>query len=352
MEGDGLNTSNFPEADLLRGRRALVTGATGFVGANLVRGLLERGAEVHALVRHDSDLWRIADIAPRLKLHRADIMRYGEVRRAVDDALPEYVFHLAVGRAHGSHAARVKTLRANVEGTLNLLEATAPLDYLRLVCGAGSLEYGKKFKALEEQDAPDPATFYSATKAAATILCRQFAREHGRPVVALRFFSVYGYWESPSRLIPTAIVAALKGRELALTGPGFRRDLVFVEDIVEACLLAGVRGAAEPGEIVNVGTGRQWDNEEVAALVAEVTGRPLRVRAGAYPPRATDTGHWVADRRKAERLLGWRPRHELREGLEKTVEWIRRHPREYFDATSEEASAESSFSETRPWRTA
>ena len=81
-----------------------------------------------------------------------------------------------------------------------------------------------------------------------------------------------------------------------------------------------------PGEIINIGSGQQWSNEDVVDLVQSVTGQRIATRIGEYPARPFDTGHWVADIGKAKRLLGWEPRHTLREGLEKTAAWFRAHP--------------------------
>ena len=123
------------------------------------------------------------------------------------------------------------------------------------------------------------------------------------------------------RLVPTAIRAALQGTALPLTADDWYRDFVFVEDVVEACLLAGTTPGIE-GEIMNVGTGRQHSNREVVAAVETALGVPVKVRVGAYAPHATDTRHWVADVEKARSKLGWRARHSLEEGVRKTVAWV------------------------------
>jgi nucleoside-diphosphate-sugar epimerase len=136
----------------------------------------------------------------------------------------------------------------------------------------------------------------------------------------LRLFSVYGRWESPSRFIPTAIRAALGGGEMALTAPGVRHDFVYVDDVVDAMLTAATANGVD-GEVINVGSGREWTNEEVVDAVQRLTGRVVRVRTGEYPAKTADTAHWVADVGKAAALLGWRPAHDLTSGLRETIEW-------------------------------
>lgn len=304
------------------GKRILVTGATGMVGANLVRQLLTDGAQVHGLLRSQSPLWRIRDIAQDLELHKGDLRDAESVRNIVSSARPEIIFHLATSRAAATPAERIETLRTNVEGTQNLLEATASLDYERFVLAGSSLAAGTHDGPVDEQSPPRPSTFFGAAKAAGTILAQQFARSGGKRLAVLRLYSVYGYWESAHRLIPTAILAAISRRPISLTTPGFRRDLVFVDDVVEALCLAAGPVQLEPGELLHIGTGVQSANEDTVRAIEQACGRRITVSATDYPPRDSDTTNWVCNPAKAETMLGWRARHSLAQGIGKTVQWM------------------------------
>jgi nucleoside-diphosphate-sugar epimerase len=304
----------------LRGTRVLISGAAGFLGANLTRELLRQGAAVHAVVRPGSELCRIANIVPDLSLHTVDLLDADALHRVVTLARPVFVIHLAVRREDRSPSERQATLQANVLGTSNLLESTASLDYRRFVHFGSSLEYGPAAGPLRENTFPRPRTYYGVTKAAATLLCQQAARGGSRPVVVLRPFNVYGPWEAPHRLVPTAIAAALHEGEMALTAPGYRRDWVYVDDVVDACLLA-LAAEEIAGEVINIGSGRQHGNEDIVGMVEALTGHTIRVRRGEHPPRPWDRPAWVADMAKSKRLLGWEPRHSLREGLARTIAW-------------------------------
>ncbi|MBZ5589085.1 MAG: NAD(P)-dependent oxidoreductase [Acidobacteriia bacterium] len=305
----------------LRGKRVLVTGASGFLGANLCRTLLHAGASVHAAVRPSSELFRLGDVTYEVKIHAFDLCDREAVHRAVVNVRPTFVFHAAAHTAV-HHQANVASEAADtVTATAQLLDAVAAVGCERLVHVGSSLEYGPADRPHREDDALRPSTLRGATKAAATLLVLQQAREGTVAAVVVRPFSIYGLWEPDCRLVPSAIRAAFTGEVLPLTKPGLRRDFVFVEDVCEACLCAALKDGVV-GEAINLGTGRQTSNEELVALVERVTGLTVKVAVGAFSARVSDRGFWAADTGKAERLLGWVAGHSLTDGLEKTVGWF------------------------------
>lgn len=315
----------------LQGKSAFVTGAAGFIGANLTRELLDQGATVHAMVRPGGNLVRISELLPRLRLHEVDLNDGDELAETIRGIEPDMIFNLASSGGHPSTPlARFQFLKTNVLGTFNLLEAVAPIEFEHFVHFGSSLEYGSRGTPLRETLRLEPSTFRGVSKASAALLCQQFAHTHQKPLVLIRPFSVYGYWEAPTRLIPTAVMAALRGREMELTTPGFSRDPIFVDDLVEASLLTlGVKKAY--GKVINVGSGRQWSNEQIVELIQSIAGREIELHVGAHPPSPSDTQNWVADISRARRYLGWQPKHSLRAGLEKTIAWIRTHLDVYDD---------------------
>ncbi len=312
----------------LGGSRVLVTGAAGFLGANLVRALSARAVDVHAVVRPTSGLWRLEGCLPRTVLHRLDLRDFDRVLHVFRAIEPDFVIHAAAsGRHPADPAGRLEGLATSVIGTANLLEAVRDTGVRRVVHVGSSLEYGRRRRPLRPDDRLDPVTPRGTAKAAASLVCRQHAREH--PLVIVRPFSIYGPWEQPDRLIPTAARAVLDGRPIALTRSGVRRDFVFVDDVTEACL-AAMTAAGIDGEEFNVGSGSQFSNEEVVALIQELCGRRVELRVGAHPGTPADSPHWVADIRRTRERLAWAPRHSLTSGLRKTLAWMRQrdHDRE------------------------
>ncbi|WP_322797954.1 NAD-dependent epimerase/dehydratase family protein [Thermoflexus sp.] len=315
----------------MTGWRILITGGAGFIGANLVRRFLTLGAELHLVVRPEAKRWRLSGLEDHVTLHPVDVRDGVRVRQAVEAVRPHAVFHLAMPAGHPRTTdERLEALTVSVMGTAYLLEAAGAAGTARFVHVGSSLEYEPMARSLRESDPLRPNTDRGLAKMLASRLVEFYARFRGVPAIILRPFSVYGPWESPRRFIPTLLRAALRDEEIRLTAPGYRHDWIFVADVVEACCRA-LEASVEPGEAFNIGTGVQWSNEEVVAIVEALVGRPLRRRIGEYPPSPPDRTCWVAEIEKAQRSLGWSPAWDLPSGLRATLTWMQDHLHLYTD---------------------
>ena len=254
--------------------RVLVAGAAGFIGANLVRRLLQGGSQVTSLVRPGGSSWRLEEIERDLDLVEVDVRDAAAVAELVADHRPELAVNLASTGGHPkTQEARQAQLETSVLGSAAIVEALAGTGCTRLVHVGSSLEYGPSMEPMREDDPLAPTVPRGAAKAAGTLVCLVWARALELPTVALRPFSVYGPWESGSRLVPSALRAAIDGSELPLTEAGLVRDFVYVDDVVEAILRALTAPASLDGRIVNVGSGVQTTNEELVEIAGRVVGR-------------------------------------------------------------------------------
>ncbi len=308
------------------GKRVTVTGGTGFVGANLVRRLVAEGAEVHVLSRDPANAWRLAALAGRITMLQADLACREQVEKVLALTRPAVVFHLATARVSEMPENFPAFLSINTLGAYNVLTAARQAGAAMLVSAGSQLEYGSGQAPHRETDPLRPVTSHGLTKAAATMFLQAEAQKLAPAIVLLRLFHVYGPWESPKRLIPTALRAALNGTRLRTTPPGPRRDPVFVGDVVEAFLLAAARPDLS-GEVFNIASGHQLANEEIVQMIGKVAGKPLAVDPGAYPPHANDATFRVGNIRKAREILGWQPQTSLEQGLRATMDWIAEYDR-------------------------
>ncbi|HEX6595639.1 MAG TPA: NAD-dependent epimerase/dehydratase family protein, partial [Acidimicrobiales bacterium] len=220
----------------------------------------------------------------------------------------------AASRAEATAADRARTAAVNATSGPWLVDALPPS--CRAVVRLGSsTEYGQVDGPMDESAPVRPRGFFGATKAAGSLLVSAAAAARGMRAVVLRAFQVYGPGDHVKRFVPTVLRAARTGEVVPLTGPGLRRDWVYVDDVVEACVRAALADHLAAGEVLNVGTGTQTANEDVVAAAERVTGRPIAVAAGAHPGCGWDAPSWVCDPSRARELLGWEAKVTLEDGL-------------------------------------
>jgi len=301
----------------------LVTGAAGFVGACLVRRLVKMGLRVHALVSPEGNLWRIEDILPSVTLHRGDITDETFVRSVVEQSTPSIIYHLAAHGAYPTQNHPKNILMTNVLGTCHLLEALERIPYKLFINTGSSSEYGFKQKPMHEDDLPEPNSYYAVAKLSQTMLCQYTAKSQKKPIVTFRLFSVYGPYEEPSRLVPTIIRRCLQGEALQMVSPATVRDFIFVEDVMDAYLHVEPLLNC-PGEIFNIGTGRQVSLKEMTDSVIKMTKSQVDVNWNTMQERIWDSSVWVGDVGKARRLLYWQAKTSLEQGLIQTMEWLKK----------------------------
>lgn len=302
--------------------RVLITGAAGFVGANLARHMLARGDELWLAVRPGSDRRRLSEIEGDARIVEADLQEPEAASRVVGEARPRFVMHLAAYGAYSWQTEADRIFDTNAMGTRRLLEACAAAGVECLVHAGSSSEYGYKDHAPAECELPEPNSDYAVAKLAATMSCAQFARERDLRTVTLRLYSAYGPWEHPKRLVPTLVRAATRGELPPLVSPDVARDFVFVDDVCSAFVLASESPGDHPGAVYNVASGRQTTIRELVETARSLFGVEADPDWGSMPDRGWDTTTWIGDPSLIQRELGWHPGVDIDDGLSRTAEWI------------------------------
>jgi len=301
----------------------VITGGSGFVGANVVERLVERGERVHLLLRREARLWRLEHLLDRIEIHEADLADAKPVRDAFERIRPGTVLHLATEGAYESQGDAERIFETNLRGTLHVLSSAVEFGAGLIVNVGSSSEYGFKSEAMRESDRLEPNSFYAVAKAAQTHMTALFSRTHEIPAVTLRLFSIYGPWEEPTRLIPTLIRRARAGEPLLMAAPEIARDFVYVDDAV-ALLTDFEQLARHHGEVFNVGSGLQTSLREVVDAIQATLGERSPVHWHSFPARRWDTQTWVADPSSARKSLGWSASTSFRDGIARTADWMER----------------------------
>jgi UDP-glucose 4-epimerase len=307
--------------------RALVTGAAGFIGANLARRLVTDGHEVDLLVHQGSPRWRIDDLTQDAAVHEVDLEDADSTLSAVQAARADWIFHLAARGAYSWQRDVGQILRTNVVGTANLLEAATHVGFAALINAGTSSEYGFKDHPPSEDESVAPSSAYAVGKACATMLCSLYGRSGGNRVVTLRLYSVFGPWEEPGRLLPNLIVRGLSGELPPLVSPDAAHDFVYIDDVVDAFLRTASADRVQPGSVFNVGTGVQTTLSEAVSVTRNVLGIEADPQWGSMQDRAWDTSVWVADSALMCRELGWKPAHTFEQGFRRFVDWFQSNQR-------------------------
>lgn len=321
-------------------RRAVVTGGHGFVASHLTRALLERCDAVRVLDRPEP---RLADTGgPRrsgLDLHgirgEVDLVE-ADLRdaEAIDAAVAGFdaVFHLAAQTIVGvARRSPVETFEVNVLGAWNVFEACRAQQVERAVFASSDKAYGESEDLpYREHFALRGASPYDASKAAADILARSYARTYGVPIAVTRFANVYGEGDlNFSRLIPETCAALIDGRPPVIRSDGSpQRDFLYVGDAVSAYLAIAdaIDAGGTAGEAFNAGGERPYSVREVVDMMVSLAGADLQAdyRGAGNPDGEID--RQVVDSEKLRALTGWRPEVGLRDGLRRTLSWYGDHP--------------------------
>lgn len=301
--------------------RVLITGGSGFIGSNLSKELLSKGYEAHLLDLSDK---------PAIKLNGATFHR-GSITHAdvVDSAAEgcEAVFHeAALISVQESIRNPEKFRKVNIEGTRNVLEACRKNDVKKVILASSAAVYGDEPTLPKTENSKlEPKSPYAESKIQNEKDARTYFEEYGLETVCLRYFNVFGKGQDPnspySGVISKFLDCAIRKKQPTIYGDGTQtRDFVFAKDVVNANFLA-MEKKGIGGEIFNIATGKETSLLELWKEIEEISG--FKSKPEFAPEREGDISRSVASIEKAKKMLGYEPEYSIREGLEKTLEWIK-----------------------------
>jgi NAD dependent epimerase/dehydratase len=324
------------EGLLVGGETVLVTGAAGFIGSHLTEVLLRSGAKVTAMVRYNaaSSIGNLAflptELRDRLTIVAGNIEDSDFVLRAMQGN--SIVLHLAALIAIPySYIAPRSYVRANVEGTLNVMEAARRLGTRRVVHASTSEVYGTaQCTRIDEAHPLQGQSPYSASKIGADKIAESYFRSFDTPVVTIRPFNTFGPRQSARAFIPTIISQALSRDAVHLGALSPQRDMTYVADTVDGFMRAAVMPEIL-GETINLGTGEAFSIGEFATRILSLMecSKPIVHDVVRDRPEKSEVMKLVSDNRKAARLMQWKPVTSLDDGLHRAIEFVSMHPELY-----------------------
>lgn len=301
--------------------RILLTGATGFLGAHVLRHLLrEDRHEAAVLVRPTSDTWRIAELLPRVRRIEGDLRDLAAVEPALAHFAPQTVLHLAWDGVGNQDRNNLKQTR-NLECSVQLLELVQRCGAKHWIALGSQAEYGPYTQRIPEDAPPRPTTLYGVTKLSAGLLTQELCHRLAVRFAWLRLFSSYGEMDNPGWLIPDLILRLLKGQRPALTAGTQQWDYLYVHDAAAA--ICAVAEHPDAAGIFNLGSGQTHTIRSVVEKVRDLINPRLPLGFGEVPFRPNQVMHLQADIERLRGEVGFSPRVALDDGLARTVEWYR-----------------------------
>ena len=305
--------------------KILVTGATGFIGKELIARLKDK-FEIHTLERYVTGRYSLDSNTIN---HYSNLTDYSAVRKIMIGVKPDYVIHLAaISAVSFSYEHPIEVSEVDYIGSVNLAEACykeVP-DFKQFIFAGTSEEYGMTLKTTDKKLAEDspltPNSPYAVAKVAFDNYLNYMGMSYNFPYTIMRPFNTYGRKDNKHFFIERTIMQMLSNPEgkVYLGDPDAIRDWVYVDDHVEAYVKA-IGNPKAIGQAINICTGKGYTTKETAEFIAKLTGFKGEIVWHATPPRPLDAKILIGDNSKAKQILGGKPKYSLDEGLKKTIDY-------------------------------
>jgi nucleoside-diphosphate-sugar epimerase len=307
----------------LTNKTIFVTGATGFIGSHLLKRLTKKGCNVHIAIRQDSSLWRIKELKEDFTIHKIDLNDIENLNSVIQQIKPEIIFNLAAYGVDYRQQDMHQTINTNIISSVNLFKAFLENNGQRFIHTGSCFEYGQKNKPISEYDCLDPTSVYGATKASSVHLLSSMAKSmQSGKLITLRPFGVFGESEGLHRFVPQAIYKLKSEHSMQMTPGEQIRDYIYIDDLIDAYMLASTVPLNNKIEIINIGSGKGITMKKLALMISSHLGvSDDLLQFGVLPYRPNEMMYLVANVNKAKSLLGWEPKTSIEKGLEHTINW-------------------------------
>ena len=309
--------------------KIMVTGSAGFIGSHLTEYLVEKGYDVVAFDRYNSNNhygWlEQSKYKKKIKFILGDIRDFDSVNKAMQGC--DGVMHLAalIGIPY-SYISPTAYIKTNVEGTLNVLESAKNLKLKQVIITSTSEVYGTAMKKkLSEKDELKAQSPYAASKIAADQLSLSYYRSFGLPIKIIRPFNTFGPRQSARAVIPTIITQAITNKKIKIGNLNATRDFLFVEDLCSAYEKI-LKSNKLFGEVVNVGVNSEISIKNLIVKISKILKIKLIsvVEKQRIRPKKSEVNRLNCNNEKLKKLTNWKPKYKLDEGLVKMIEWIKK----------------------------
>lgn len=295
-------------------KKVLITGITGFVGSHLAKRLETLGARVYGISRTTEGENMI----------KANISNFSAVNKFMRNSRINICYHLAgESLVESGQKDPYNTFKINIEGALSILESARKNKLEKVIIASTSHVYGDNKLPYLEEYSPKPSRPYETSKACVDLIAQSYAESFNLPVLIPRFVNIYGPGDlNFTRLIPKTMKAVLSGISPQMWGGTAIRDYLFIDDVIDAYLLlakAEIRKIDENG-VFNFGGGSIISVEDLIKKIINLSGKKIEIKK-VSDEREGEIGSQYISFGKATKLLGWKPKINLDEGLKKTFLW-------------------------------
>jgi len=305
--------------------KVLVTGASGFIGSNLIKGLVKKDFFINALI--DKDLGNLKEIydknKKKIKIIKGDILNAEKIKEALQDV--GLVFHLAgISSANGYADNPNYFFEINAEGTRNLLENSRNRNIKKIIIASSSLVYADSSEKINEEGKTKLTSPYSQSKREAELIALKEYNKNKLPVLIVRLFNIYGEGQSTKAVIPKLICQAINKEEICINC-AVEKDFTYIDDAVDA--LIRLSQTNHFGEIINLGSGKPTSLYQLSKVLEKEFGRNLNIK---YKNQDDPKETFICDNSKIKKLISWSAEIDIEEGIKKTIKYIQSHKDQYF----------------------